>query len=501
VEVALAGEKSNARGIGALLELKAGNFYQKLMVTESPARVFTGNVARLDVVRVTWPNAIVQNQINVATGQTVRVRESERLASSCPFLYAWDGRKFAFVTDVLGAAPLGELQPDGSAAQPNGRELVRLPRNFAPRAGRYLLRLTDEMREVDYFDRVRLLAVDHRDGEEIYANEIYSSAPQPPQLFAVSEERMPLAAMDGQGRDVLPLLRKREYVGGFRRQRIAGLAELHTLTLDLGSFLNREHVGLWLQGWVFWPDSNSARALAAQTTQMVGPDLQVRDARGRWRTVIADMGVPSGTDRAMRVDLTGKFLSPDHHVRIVTNLCVYWKRIFFTTREQRLRADAEARLLAAELQYRGFSTPHGDPAEVKPDAVSYGELDAAAPWDPAPGNYTRYGDVREVVSRRDDELVVMAPGDELSLAFAADALPRLRAGWRRDFFLELAGWAKDNEPNTLAGGRAGPLPFAAMPRYPYRASQGRGGAGYRDYLRRYQTRRRYRLIPPLAPLP
>ena len=35
----------------------------------------------------------------------------------------------------------------------------------------------------------------------------------------------------------------------------------------------------------------------------------------------------------MRVDLTGKFLSADRHVRIVTNLCVYWDQIFFTTHE------------------------------------------------------------------------------------------------------------------------------------------------------------------------
>ena len=46
------------------------------------------------------------------------------------------------------------------------------------------------------------------------------------------------------------------------------------------------------------------------------------------------MGLPSGTHRTMRVDLTGKFLSADHHVRIVTNLCVYWDQIFFTTDER-----------------------------------------------------------------------------------------------------------------------------------------------------------------------
>ncbi|HKC70814.1 MAG TPA: VCBS repeat-containing protein, partial [Terriglobales bacterium] len=501
VQIALTGEKSNQKGIGAVVEVKAGNYYHKQMVTHSQMRVFTGTLPRVDVVRVTWPNAIVQNTLNVATDKTVRVRESERLASSCPYVYAWDGQKFAFVTDVLGAAPLGELQPDGSLAQPNPREFVRLPRTLQARNGRYLLRFTDEMREVDYFDEIKLLAVDHPGGQEIYANEIYGSLPQPPALFAVRDQNAPVSAVDDEGRGVLPLLLRADgrYVGGFQRRRVPGLASLHSLTLDLGPFAKMEHVALWLQGWVLWPDSNSARALASQRTKFVGPYLQVRDGHGQWVTVLPDMGLPSGTNRTMRVDLTGKFLSADHHVRIVTNLCVYWDRIFFTTDDRPVRPTGEAPLLSADLHYRGFSAPHPDPAQVRPDEVNYAELDAAAPWDPAPGTYTRHGDVRPLLSRSDDELVVMAPGDELSASFDATALPPLRPGWKRDFFLYLAGWAKDNEPNTVAGESSDPLPFAAMPGYPHAGSARGRNAAYRAYLRRYQTRTRYRLIPPLAP--
>ena len=136
-------------------------------VTSATTRIFTGGLRQLDVVRVIWPNAIVQNSVHVETGRHLELRESERLASSCPLVYGWNGKKFVFLTDVLGAAPLGALAPDGTLLPFNSREYVRLPRFLRPRDGRYVFQFTDEMREVDYFDGVRLLAVDHPAGEEI----------------------------------------------------------------------------------------------------------------------------------------------------------------------------------------------------------------------------------------------------------------------------------------------------------------------------------------------
>ena len=100
--------------MGAVVEVKAGNFYRKVLVTGGPLRLFTGNREKLDVVRLTWPNLIIQNRIEVTADQSLDMRESERLASSCPFLYVWNGKRYVFLTDVLGVAPLGEYLPDGS---------------------------------------------------------------------------------------------------------------------------------------------------------------------------------------------------------------------------------------------------------------------------------------------------------------------------------------------------------------------------------------------------
>jgi hypothetical protein len=485
------------------VEFKAGNYYNKVVVTGSPLRIFTGDLEKLDVIRVTWPNAVVQNWIDAPTDQRIEVRESERLASSCPFLYAWDGRKFVYVTDVLGVGPLGELAPDGTRIKPFPEELVRLPDLGPDSQGDFVLQLTDEMREAEYFDQAKLLAVDHPASEEIYSNEIYASDPARPRLFAVRDKRFPVSAVDDHGNDVLPLLLEADgrYPTDFARHRILGLAELHSLTLDLGALPANQPVSLWLKGWVFWTDSNGARALESnRRLKMVAPYLQVRDMGGNWVTVIPDMGLPSGTNRTMRVDLTGKFLSADHHVRIVTNLCVYWDQIFFTTNEGPAPATTELPLAEADLHYRGFSAVESDPQHVQPDSFDYVKVMATAPWNPLRGNYTRYGPVEKLLARADDELVVMATGDEITIKFSGRALAPVKPGWKRDFFLYLRGWAKDGEPNTAFSRTVTPLPFSGMSNYPP-GPQDRAPSSreYQQYRREYLTRPGYALIPPLAP--
>src|SRR5207253_195347 len=56
--------------------------------------------------------------------------------------------------------------------------------------------------------------------------------------------------------------------------------------------------------------------------------VQVKDAAGRWRTVIPDLGFPAGKNKTVIADLTGKFLSADTRVRIRTNMEIYWDRAF-----------------------------------------------------------------------------------------------------------------------------------------------------------------------------
>jgi hypothetical protein len=105
-----------------------------------------------------------------------------------------------------------------------------------------------------------------------------------------------------------------------------------------------------------------------------------------------------------------------------------------------------------------------------------------------------------LLAHADDQLVVMATGDEITVRFDGRRLPPLKPGCKRDFFLYTHGWAKDGEPNTAYAWTVQPLPFRKMANYPPAAPDPvPSDDNYRRYLREYLTRPRIALIPPLAP--
>jgi hypothetical protein len=226
------------------------------------------------------------------------------------------------------------------------------------------------------------------------------------------------------------------------------------------------------------------------------PSLQVKNARGEWQTVIEDLGIPAGKPKTIAVDLTGKFLTADRRVRIVTNLCVYWDEIFLGedpgAPPVRL---SELATRDAELRFRGFSRALIHPERKQPESFVYGQVSPTSMWNPTPGLYTRYGPVLPLLERIDDVLLIMGSGDELRLRFDAEGLPALPKGWRRDFLLMVDGWAKDGDANTAHSQTVEPLPFHGMSRYPYPASERFPESRLQ---REYTTRPALRLLRPMS---
>jgi tetratricopeptide (TPR) repeat protein len=513
LEVALTGVRNPKLAEDARVEVKAGTVYQKKLYRGTPLLFGLRGRVAADTVRITWPNGLIQNETRqaaaVKAGEVRAYKEAQRLSGSCPMVFAWNGRRFEFITDVLGVAPLGASSGDGKFFPVDHDEWVFIPGSAlaATGGGFYEVRMTEELREVTYLDRVRLLALDHPAATEVFTNEKFKSPPFPElRLFGVERRVRPRRAVDGHGRDVLPALLARDgvYAEGFRHT-LSGVAETHTLELDFGPAAARgNRAVLYLNGWVDWADGSTFRAASQESAEgLMLPRLEVRDAAGRWQTAVADMGIPAGKPKTIAVDLTGKFLGAAREVRIVTNLCVYWDEIFLGEESAPPRTRLTAvPLAAAELAFRGFSRPVIDPQRRQPETFDYQQWMAVSSWNPTPGLYTRYGDVRPLVERVDDQLAIVGSGDEVRLRFAGGRLPPLPAGWRRDFLLDVDGWAKDADANTAYSQSVEPLPFHAMSAYPYPASERfPDDAAHRRWRKAYNTRPALQLLRLLRPLP
>lgn len=504
LDVKLEGVKNIKLAYGAEVEVKAGRLYTKKAYQGTPLYFDLHGRSAAETVRITWPNGLIQNETQQASGKAYSYKEQQRLSGSCPMIWAWNGAKFQFVTDVLGVAPLGAMSGDGKFFPTDHREYIQIPPEaLHAENGQYEIRISEELSEVSYLDQVQLTAVDHPADMDVYTNEKWKSPPFPEfRLFGVTRRMDPVLARDEDGSDARAALRDvdKRYASGFRHNMI-GVADTHSLTLDFGKDAAKDNKSvLVLNGWVDWADGSTFLAVAQEGKGgLTPPYLQVKDGRGNWKTVIEDMGMPSGKPKTIAVDLTGKFLSASREVRIVTNMCVYWDQVFLS--DGASAANTVLRTVpvaAAEVKFRGFSDSKIDPERRQPETFFYGQTKALSYWNPTPGMYSRYGDVTELVRAPDDRFVIMGSGDELRLHYQASALPQVPKGWKRDFILKVDGWAKDRDANTAYSQSVEPLPFHAMSKYPYGANEHfPNDAVHNAYRMKYNTRPALRLLRPL----
>jgi tetratricopeptide (TPR) repeat protein len=508
LSVSLSGVKNPKLAVGSEVEVKSGASYRKQTYRGVPLIFGLGERTGVDTVRITWPNGLIQNETGQIPGK-IHVTEAPRLSGSCPMIFTWNGKRFEFVSDVLGVAPLGASSGDGGYFPVDHDEHVQIPRGALVEVdGRYEVRMSEELREVAFLDRVRLVAVDHPEDLEIFVNDKFQDPPFPDfKLYGVSQRIPPIAARDDDGRDVLAkvLVRDRTYPDSFPRDA-AGIAKRHRLDLDFGDSKVAAPDGralLVLSGWVDWADGSTFLGAAQRPGGgLEMPRLLVKDEAGQWVTAIASMGIPAGKPKTIVVDLSGAFRSASREIRIETNLCVYWDEIFLaatlsdTSEPEQLTTPLVP--ASAELRFRGFSRPVIHPERKQPESFDYQTWMPFSMWNPTPGLYTRYGDVKPLLGAVDDEMVIMGSGDEVRLAFDAQSLPPLPSGWARDFLLEVDGWAKDADANTAFGQSVEPLPFHAMSSYPYPKGEGYPADPEHDlYRRTYNTRPALRLIAPL----
>ena len=490
---------SNRSAIGAKIEMRAGSLRQAVELSSAspavaPADAIFGLGSRTaaDVIRVLWPSGILQAETAVTPARgsrDVAITELDRKPSSCPYLFTWNGRGFEFVTDFMGGAEMGAWLGPGAWNHPDPDEYVRIRGDqLRARDGRYELRVTNELEEAVFVDRVQLIAVDHPADVEVYPNEGLRATRVPFALHQVRNARPPVRATDQHGHDVLPRLAAldRRYVDDFATLPVRGYAAPHALDLDLGP--GAESV-LLLTGWTDYAFSSDNVAASQQGLALSLPVVQVKDAHGTWTTVLDNVGFPVGRPQTLVVDLTGRFLSQSREVRVMTNMRIYWDQVRVAA-----RVDTPVRLtrldpLAADLRWRGFSA---EATAGEPYTYDYARVATTAPWMTPAGRYTREGDVRPLLRAVDDMFVIARPGDELAIAFDARGIRG------RTFLLYADGFSKEMNPRSAVPDTVGPLPFHGMTGYPYSSAERYPDSRHhREYQRRYNTRIVPRPMPSL----
>jgi hypothetical protein len=502
-------QRCNTYGLGSRAELLAGNQYQLQQVSDQVTHFGIGKQTRADALRVLWTNGIPQSTVEPDTRVTIAEKQ-ELLTGSCPYLYTWTGDQYEFFTDLLWAAPIGLQFGEGILAPTRDTEYLLIPGDrLQPIQGEYRLQVTEELWEAAYFDDIQLIAVDHPVATEVHSNEKVG----PPSIskyklhsFASADLRSPVSAHGSDGQDVLAEIKERDgkFTKLFDRRQKQGLVPEYFLELDLGDMPvahqnEAQTVQLVMTGWMF-PTDTSINIAISQNRKLSGsrpPSIWMPrvntdvPAQTNWVQVVPNMGFPGGKTKTIVVNVpVEQFRNGDHRIRIVTTMELYWDCIQVAIDAQRPTPSTitktNVELIGADLHYRGYSARLSR-LHNGPERYDYNHVITQPLWSPMAGNYTRYGDVTELLQATDDHLVVLGSGDEMTLRFAD--LPPPKAGFLRDFIIRCVGWDKDASLNTVAGHRVEPLPFTAMKSYPFGPAEHiPDSSSYREYLRVYQTR-------------
>jgi hypothetical protein len=437
-----------------------------------------GAATRAEVVRIGWPNGALQSEFNTEADQSVKA--TQRLKGSCPWLFAWNGHEMAFVTDLIWRSPLGlRINAQATADVLMTEDWVKVRGDqLAARDGAYDLRITAELWETHFFDVVSLMTVDHPAGTEVFVDERFAVPAPLLKVIPTGPVQSFASVHDDRGHDVSDLAKARDsrHIDFAGRGRYQGITRPHYIELELPEAAPRRGP-LWLigQGWTH-PTDSSINVAVGQGSEVrpEGLSLYVADSRGRspveaerqprFREVRAGLGFPSGKDKTVLIDLTGLLpATGPRRVRLATNLEIFWDRLGWAVgRPDVPIAPRRLELLSAELAFRGYSaTAQTDTGS--PERPRYVVESTASRWRDLEGYYTRFGDVRPLVSSVDDRYVIMNAGDELRLRF--EEAPPPRAGVVRDFVVVGDGWVKDGDYNTSFSRTVLPLPTHRSHRY------------------------------------
>lgn len=397
-------------------------------------------------------------------------------SKSCPSLYVWNGAEYVYSAEISdGTGYLGifdYFREDGSLSF-----LYSVPWDYIklnastlqPNEGYYDMTIIQNWDEIAYVDSATLVIVEHSPDVDVYSTKAtYLYEPEGQGIiYTVSKNPdRPVSCVTGEGEDVLALVSERDGITTTGN-------EFHwdTLELDLGDLSDAEEIKLIVTGTIIYSTGEEQGEWAWQFYDQPGeqpfppPYMEIKDADGNWVPVADNRQFPllDVTPDCFVVNLTGVFLTDDYSLRIHT---------FFNTR----------------FDYIGVDTTSQQDVTIREVTVSSATLTQAFTTNStSTGNFTRYGNVTELMEYADDMYVITRQGDEITILFSADLDP-VPENMERDCFLFASVWFKvDGLPYVQF--TVDPLPFHAMSCFPYPPTESYPyDADHLSYLAEYNTR-------------
>ena len=471
LKIRLYGNRSNASGIGIQVETITTGLRLKRTVHSLPIEIGIGKNKLLHSLNARWFDLSLFNlDVQVKPNETITLTELILPTGSCPYLYAWDGEKHRFVTDLLGASPLGLPVAEGVYIDADPDEIVWIgdETNFRPVDGNYRLQLTEELREILYLDEVKLLAVDVPNGTEVHpTTKLRPRGPYPPTGLTALAKRKPLRqAKLSDGLDVTAALLANDdqWVSPveLRLPQLRGLAKPYSIEFDFGPLDAGAPLALAMTGWLHF-GGGMANIAASHHADLPFPfpKLEVQVANGTWQIVDVTVGTPVGKTKTIVVDLAGKLPGDAERLRLSMAFEIHWNRIALFEKTD-LPMLATIHPTITDLHWHGYGAIKDLPDHL-PLTPIHDQTSDKPNWRITPSGWaTRYGDVDELVAAKDNRLALIAAGDELTLGFAATKLPTQRPHTARHFFLFTSGWDKDADFHVAQGWTVEPLPWHGM---------------------------------------
>jgi hypothetical protein len=338
--------------------------------------------------------------------------------------------------------------------------------------------------EIFYLDSAYLMVVDHPSNVDAYSTMVRYTNPEfMGQIYTTSKQlTLPVFAFNEKGENVLPQISKVDgvFTPGINLWDNSSWDTFswNQLTLNLGDLSGAQEIKLIMTAMVDWGQSQDyynwidgflSQKVPNGTQILPPPFMEVKDADGNWIRVPESRQIPIAADytpRTFAVNLTGLFPTNDYSLRISNFWNVTYDYIGIdTTPQESLKIQ---RINPIANLYQSENT----------DSI-------------ATGNFTRYGDVTQLLLDADDKFVIGMRGDAVSLHFPIADLAPLEEGMERDFFFYVAAWFKDKPDNWGYGFEftVDPLPFRDMSGFPYpRTESYPNDTEHLNYIQQYNTR-------------